>query len=200
MFKGRESIGVRGIRLSSDDEVVSMSIVVHTDYEPEERDRYIRWSNARRRGDELPPAPERLSEMEAQEQAILSITQNGYGKRTSAYEYRITGRGGQGIINIETSKRNGSVIATGPVEDSDEIMLVTDTGRLIRIAVGGISFGGRSTQGVTLFDVEAEERVVSVAWLTDTAETDGEPDDDDDDVDEVQASSDDEASPTPNQE
>jgi len=200
VFKGRESIGVRGIRLSSDDEVVSMSIVVHTDYEPEERDRYIRWSNARRRGDELPPAPERLSEMEAQEQAILSITQNGYGKRTSAYEYRITGRGGQGIINIETSKRNGSVIATGPVEDSDEIMLVTDTGRLIRIAVGGISFGGRSTQGVTLFDVEAEERVVSVAWLTDTAETDGEPDDDDDDVDEVQASSDDEASPTPNQE
>ena len=100
------------------------------------------------------------------EQFILSITENGYGKRTSAYEYRVTGRGGQGIINIEASDRNGPVVASAPVKDDQHVMLVTDTGRLIRTPVHDIRIAGRNTQGVTLFDVEPNERVVSVAWLS----------------------------------
>ena len=174
VFKSRDSIGVRGIRLMGDDELIAMSILRHTDFDSEVRDRYLRWSNARRRlesdsggGDgSLPNPPVEAEEMASAEQFILSITENGYGKRTSAYEYRVTGRGGQGIINIETSDRNGTVVASAPVEELHHIMLVTDTGRLIRTPVHDIRIAGRNTQGVTLFDVEPNERVVSVAWLS----------------------------------
>jgi len=182
VFKGRGSVGVRGIRLGGGDEVVSLSILEHTDYDVDERDRYMRWSNARRRGEQPPAAPERVEEMAAAEQYVLSVTENGYGKRTSAYEYRIVGRGGQGIINIITSRRNGPVVVSGPAEDEDQLMLVTDTGRLIRISVAEISFAGRNTQGVTLFDLEGDERVVSVAWLKDAGEDDEGDDDSNADV------------------
>jgi DNA gyrase subunit A len=114
--------------------------------------------------------------MAAAEQFVLSITENGYGKRTSAYEYRVTGRGGQGIINIEASDRNGPVIASAPVEEGHHVMLVTDTGRLIRTPVHDIRIAGRNTQGVTLFDVEPNERVVSVAWLSEQNGGDGDGD------------------------
>lgn len=181
VFKGRDSIGVRGIRLTKDDTVIAMSILRHVDFDPEQRDRYLRWSNAVRRaageenGDGPPPAaPDGVEAMTEQEQFVLTVTENGYGKRTSAYEYRITGRGGQGIINIETSSRNGPVIASGPVEEGDQMMLVTDTGRLIRIPVHDIRIAGRNTQGVTLFDVEKGERVVSVAWLAENGSEDDE--------------------------
>ena len=177
VFKGRDSIGVRGIRLGRDDTVIGMSVLRHTDFEPDERERYVRWSNARRRAASgegadgpLPPEPDRHEEMAAQEQFVLTVTENGFGKRTSAYEYRIVGRGGQGIINIETSSRNGAVVASSPVDDSDQMMLVTDTGRMIRIPVEGIRIAGRSTQGVTLFGVEDRERVVSVAWMAENGE------------------------------
>ena len=174
VFKSRDSIGVRGIRLIGDDELIAMSILRHTDFDSEVRDRYLRWSNARRRlesdsgigGGSAPNPPVAAEEMASAEQFILSITENGYGKRTSAYEYRVTGRGGQGIINIETSDRNGTVVASAPVEEHHHIMLVTDTGRLIRTPVHDIRIAGRNTQGVTLFDVEPNERVVSVAWLS----------------------------------
>ena len=185
VFKGRDSVGVRGIRLNKDDTLIAMSVLRHTDFDQEQRERYVRWANATRRaaGDEaadgpLPPAPDQAEEMAAQEQFVLTVTENGYGKRTSAYEYRIVGRGGQGIINIETSDRNGAVIASGPVEDADQMMLVTDTGRLIRIPVYDIRTAGRSTQGVTLFDVEQGERVVSVAWMSDTGSEDDAGEDD----------------------
>ncbi|MDP6565975.1 MAG: DNA gyrase subunit A [Alphaproteobacteria bacterium] len=176
VFKSRDSVGVRGIRLIADDVVIAMSILRHTDVAVEDRDTYLRWSNARRRaasgedgGEPLPPEPAQAEAMESQEQFILSITENGYGKRSSAYEYRVSGRGGQGIINIETSDRNGPVIASAPVAEGHQIMLVTDTGRLIRTPVHDIRIAGRNTQGVTLFDVEPNERVVSVAWLTEKA-------------------------------
>jgi DNA gyrase subunit A len=181
VFKSRDSVGVRGIRLLGDDELIAMSILRHVDSDSDTRERYLRWSNARRRveadgeaaGEPSADAPPRAEDMARTEQFVLSITENGYGKRTSAYEYRITGRGGQGIINIETSDRNGQVVASAPVGEDHHIMLVTDTGRLIRIPVHDIRIAGRNTQGVTLFDVEPNERVVSVAWLSEQASGDG---------------------------
>ncbi len=185
VFKSRDSVGVRGIRLVGDDELIAMSIVRHAEFDSDTRDRYLRWSNARRRAEgegdgngdaPLPSAPSQAEEMAAVEQFVLSITENGYGKRTSAYEYRVTGRGGQGIINIEASDRNGPVIASAPVEEGHHVMLVTDTGRLIRTPVHDIRIAGRNTQGVTLFDVEPNERVVSVAWLSEQNGGDGDGD------------------------
>jgi DNA gyrase subunit A len=115
----------------------------------------------------------RLADLDAHQQLILSVTANGYGKRTSAYEYRVTNRGGQGIINIETSKRNGPVVAAFPVADDDQVMLVTDRGQVIRIPVNNIRIAGRNTQGVTLFDVAEDEHVVAVARLVGAAEANG---------------------------
>ncbi|MDH5189569.1 MAG: DNA gyrase subunit A, partial [Rhodospirillaceae bacterium] len=138
VFSGRTSTGVRGIKLKDKDEVISMSIVRHVDFETEERDSYLKVQSARRRmargesDDELVTDPtklgltvERFAEMENMEEFILTITVNGYGKRTSAYEYRIAGRGGQGITNIETSKRNGNVIASFSVANADHLVMVT---------------------------------------------------------------------------
>ena len=167
---------MRGIKLADGDEVISMSILRHHEIETDERDAYLRVMNARRRDEAVEPegiTPERIAELEAEEQFILSVTANGYGKRTSAYEYRIAGRGGQGIINIDTSDRNGAVVASFPVEDSDEIMLTSDGGQLIRLAVNGIRIAGRSTQGVTLFKVSEGETVVSVARVAEVEDEDG---------------------------
>ena len=181
VFAGRTSTGVRGIKLTGEDAIVSMSILRHSEIDTEARDAYIRVANARRRAEgangngehEAPPAvdlsPERLAEFEAAEQFILSVTENGYGKRTSAYEYRITNRGGQGIANIETSDRNGLVVASFPVDQPDQIMLVTDAGQVIRCPVDDIRIAGRRTQGVRLFNTAEDERVVSVARLDEGA-------------------------------
>jgi DNA gyrase subunit A len=111
-----------------------------------------------------------MTDMEKNEEFLLSVTENGYGKRTSAYEYRITSRGGSGVVNIETSARNGRVVATFPIGDDDQIMLVTDGGKLIRMPVTDIRIAGRSTQGVTLFKTAEGERVVSVARLGEAEE------------------------------
>jgi len=183
VFKGRDSKGVRGIRLAKDDEVISMSILRHVDADPAERTEYVKQANAIRRatngGDEPEPVePEeagneggaeltsaRYAELGAHEQFILTISENGYGKRSSAYEYRVSGRGGKGIIAMVVNKRNGKLVASFPVEDSDQIMLVTDGGQLIRIPIDDISIVGRSTQGVTVFDTAEGERVVSVEHI-----------------------------------
>ncbi len=174
LFKGRSSSGVRGMKLAGDDEVISMSILRHVALEVEERDAYIRWANRQRRaeedednGDVAEFDPERAAALAETEEFILAITENGYGKRTSAYEYRTTKRGGNGIINIETSKRNGTVVNAFPVATSDQIMLITNGGRLIRVGIEDIRIAGRNTQGVTLFKTDEDERVVSVAWLPD---------------------------------
>jgi len=174
LFKGRNSDGVRGIRLGEGDEVVSMSILKNVAASTGERSAYLKYAAAKRRGD-MPVLPEGMTEekitfLEENEQFILSITVNGYGKRTSAYEYRVTGRGGQGIINIETSERNGPVIAAFPINDMDQLMMVTDQGRLIRVPVSDVRVAGRNTQGVTLFKVGDNEQIVSVERLEDTDE------------------------------
>src|SRR5262249_36745563 len=121
-------------------------------------------------GEETTVSPERYAELGGREQFVLSVTQNGYGKRTSAYEYRITGRGRQGIFAVMTSERNGDVVAGFPVEDTDQIMLVTNQGQTIRVPVDGIRVAGRNTQGVTLFRTNADERVVGVERVAEGAE------------------------------
>ena len=113
---------------------------------------------------------ERYVEMSAQEQVVLTVSVNGYGKRTSSYEYRTTGRGGKGIVAMSVNNRNGMLVASFPVEDSDQIMLVTDKGQLIRCPVEGIRIAGRSTQGVIVFDTAEDEHVVSVEHIGEEAE------------------------------
>ncbi len=185
LFSSRNSTGVRGIRLAEGDEVISLSVLHHMDTETAEREAYLRYASAQRRaageeedGEPLEAAepPARLEEMRANEEFILTVTSNGYGKRSSAYEYRITGRGGQGIANIERTERNGDVVASFPVSDADQIMLVTDGGQLIRCPVHDIRIAGRKTQGVVLFKVAEGERVASVAHLAEEEqEREGDP-------------------------
>ncbi len=167
VFKGRTATGVRGMRLAAGDRVISLSILNGQDLTTEERDAYLRsapWKGEDAAPPELPP--ERMAELAAAEQFILTVTANGYGKRSSSYEYRTTGRGGQGIVNIVTSKRNGPVVASRPVADGDQIMLLTNSGKIIRIGVEDIRIAGRNTQGVTLFRVQEGEEVVSVARIS----------------------------------
>ena len=186
VFSGRTSTGVRGIRLAKGDRIVSMTILRHTDIDTASRDAYIRHANARRRteGDGGVPenglSPETIARFADAEEFILSITENGYGKRTSSFQYRTTGRGGQGIVNIETSLRNGPVVATFPVEAADEIMLVSGAGTLIRSPVADIRIAGRNTQGVKLFNTAEGERVVSAARFAKEFDEIGNGDGDDD--------------------
>ncbi|HEX2656381.1 MAG TPA: DNA gyrase subunit A [Xanthobacteraceae bacterium] len=183
VFKGRDSMGVRGIALGEGDSVISLSILRHVDASAEERAAYLRRASAVRRGnngdavedvstdnEEATGAIElgerRYVELSAQEQFVLTVSENGYGKRTSSYEYRTTGRGGKGIVAMAVTGRNGNIIASFSIEESDHIMLVTNGGQLIRCPVDGIRIAGRSTQGVIVFDTAEGERVVSVERLS----------------------------------
>lgn len=183
MFVGRNSTGVRGIKLADGDEVISMSVLNHSDATSEERDEYLRISSALKRaeserGSEDAPltpqeagiemsvlSPEKYQAMAEKEQFILSVTSTGYGKRSSSYEYRVTGRGGQGIANMEMSARNKEVVSSFPIADDNQIMMITDSGKLIRMPVKDIRIAGRKTQGVILFRMAEDEKVVSVTWL-----------------------------------
>jgi len=168
-FQSRTSTGVRGIRLLGDDQVISMSILRRAGTTQEEREAYLRCPPWRDRDDvECSLPPDRYAEMAEKEQFILTITENGYGKRSSAYEYRRTNRGGQGITNIDTSERNGRVVASFPARQGEQLMLVTDQGKMIRTTVGDIRIMGRNTQGVTIFRVAENEHVVSVAKIDET--------------------------------
>jgi DNA gyrase subunit A len=183
VFAGRTSTGVRGIRLDDDDEVISMAILNGVEATTEEARGYLKHAAAMRRAageegddasdDEAPaPAlsPERIAQLGAAEQFILTVTDKGYGKRSSSFEYRISGRGGKGIIAIVVNNRNGRVGASFPVEDTDQIMLVTNGGQLIRTPVKGIRVAGRNTQGVTIFRTGEGEKVVSVERVGDVGE------------------------------
>ena len=190
VFSGRTSTGVRGIRLLDGQKIVSMTMLTHIEQGTDVRDAYLRMSKARRRqeGDEdtigmedvisseadesdnITLSDEQFEKLASSEEFILTVTENGYGKRTSAFEYRTTKRGGQGVVNITTAGRNGAVVASFPVEDSDQMMLVTNGGKIIRSPVADIRIAGRSTQGVTLFDTADDEKVVSVAHLKETEE------------------------------
>uniref|UniRef100_E6VK85 DNA gyrase subunit A n=1 Tax=Rhodopseudomonas palustris (strain DX-1) TaxID=652103 RepID=E6VK85_RHOPX len=192
VFSGRTSMGVRGIALSSGDKVISLSILRHFEATPAERSTYLKQSGAIRRaatGEESEPietpeveaeegdtsaalSQERYAEMSASEQFVLTISENGYGKRTSSFEYRTTGRGGKGIVAMSVNGRNGKLVASFPVEDSDQIMLVTDNGQLIRCPVEGIRVAGRSTQGVIVFNTADDEKVVSVERIPETDDGD----------------------------
>lgn len=180
VFKSRTSDGVRGMRLSGGDEVVSMSILHGIDCTAEERAAYVKYAAAKRRSDdeavaddavdenvaEVTLSPERIAEMEAAEEFILTVTENGYGKRSSAYEYRTIGRGGSGITNIITSARNGKVVASQPVaQTGGQIMLMTDRATVIRTRIDDIRIAGRNTQGVTILKTASGEKVVSVVTL-----------------------------------
>jgi DNA gyrase subunit A len=197
VFKGRLSAGVRGIKLAKGDEVISMAILGHVEADAGERAAYVRQANMVRRGGadyepDIEPesegaetvilSPERYAELSAHEEFVLTISENGYGKRSSAYEYRVSGRGGKGIIGMIVNKRNGKLVASFPAEARDQVILVTDRGQLIRIPVDGISIVGRSTQGVIVFDTAQGERVVSVEHIPDengngAVDEGGEPDD-----------------------
>jgi DNA gyrase subunit A len=183
VFSGRTSTGVRGIKLDKDDRLISMAILRHVDASPAERAEYVRQANAIRRAatgepdvpeEELADSevteraeltPERYAELGAYEQFILTISENGYGKRSSAYEYRVSGRGGKGIIAMTVNERNGPLVASFPIEEGGQIMLVTDAGKLIRVRVEQISIIGRSTQGVTIFNTAEGERVMYVEGI-----------------------------------
>ncbi len=181
VFVGRNSTGVRGIKLADNDEVISMSILKHIKVPTEEREEYLRLSSALKKV-EVPQGTEfdeetafnglepkisyqQFKEMRENEEFILTVTVTGYGKRSSAYEYRITARGGQGVANMEMSERNKEVVSSFPVKDNHQIMMVTDGGKLIRMPVEDIRIAGRKTQGVILFRTAENENVVSVTWL-----------------------------------
>ena len=169
-FQSRASMGVRGVRLLGDDQVISMSILRRVGTTPEEREAYLRCPAWREKDEECSLPPERYAELVEGEQFLLTVTENGYGKRSSTYEYRRTNRGGQGIINIVTSERNGGVVASFPVKPGQSLMLVTDQGKMIRTTVGDIRIAGRNTQGVTIFNVANNEKVVSVAKVDESEE------------------------------
>jgi len=185
-FQSRTSTGVRGVRLQAGDEVISMSILHRVGTSQEEREAYLRfapWKGEKEGACSL--SQERIAELADKEQFILTITENGYGKRSSAYEYRRTNRGGQGITNIDTSERNGRVIASFPALKGEQLMLVTDQRKMIRTSVADIRIAGRSTMGVTIFRVAENEHVVSVAKI------------DESDEEEIEIEGGDEISPVP---
>ncbi|WP_424982440.1 DNA gyrase subunit A [Maritalea sp. S77] len=192
VFTSRNSVGVRGIRLADGDEVIAMSIIRHLDASPEERAAYLKLrrlmdGDAEESVDldeelsvgDVEMSSERYAEMSAAEQFILAISENGYGKRTSSYEYRKTGRGGKGITAMAMSERNGQIVASFPIENDDQIMLVTNGGKLIRVPVDGIRIAGRATQGVTVLSTAKDEKVVSVERISEP-----EPDEDGEEGDE----------------
>ncbi|MBE9603514.1 DNA gyrase subunit A [Acetobacteraceae bacterium H6797] len=188
VFASRDSSGVRGVRLGSDDAVIALSVLRHVDASPEERAAYLRMATQKRRqqGEEIEGeaeavaddaaeegaeegsageeaiSTERFAEMEASEEILLTVTNGGFGKRSSAYEYRVTGRGGQGITNITLSEKTGTaVVATFAVRQGDDVMLITDTGRLIRTPADQVRITGRSARGVTLLRLDENEHVTS---------------------------------------
>lgn len=199
VIKSRTSDGVRGMNLSKNDEVVSMSVLSGHEYPIEIRDQYlsipyqsrIKLKNATEIDvvteiqdlknedgtDKITMDRKTILEMANYEELVLAVTENGFGKRTSAYEYRITGRGGKGVININTSDRNGNVIATFIAPNNDDIMLITKAGKIIRCGASGISVFGRSAQGVKIFDISKDDFVVSVARIANFGGNDEQPDD-----------------------
>ena len=194
VFAGRSSMGVRGIALAEGDKVISMTILRHVDATADERAAYLKRASAVRRGldtegedaageaeeaqeagvnDAIELGEQRYVEMSEAEQFVLTISERGYGKRTSSYEYRTTGRGGKGIVAMSVTAKTGRLVASFPVDHDDQLMLVTNGGQLIRTRVEGIRIVGRSTQGVIVFDTAEDERVVSVERLSEEGEVNG---------------------------
>ena len=196
LFKGRDSTGVRGVKMADGDEVISMAILDHVDATAAERSAYIKQASALRRSDdaedgeagvapdadaeegadaELTLSPERFAEMQAKEQFVLTVSEKGFGKRSSSYEFRTSGRGGKGIVAMVVNERNGRLIASFPISEGDQIMLVTNGGQLIRCPVRDVRVAGRNTQGVRIFKTDKDEKVVSVERVSEeVGEVEGE--------------------------
>jgi DNA gyrase subunit A len=189
VFASRNSVGVRGINLASNDRIISMAIVAHVEAEPWERSAYLKRAISERRqsnggevedialvGEEVPDerelSDERYAELKSREQFVLTVSEYGYGKRSSSYDFRVIGRGGKGIRATDVSKVGeiGQLIAAFPVEDGDQIMLVTDAGQLIRTPVSQIRLASRATKGVTIFNTGGEQKVVSVELISEPEE------------------------------
>lgn len=174
VFSSRNSTGVRAIKLIGDDEVISMAVLNNGTSTVEEREEYIKYSNWFRRSseeiivDQPMDVPAKFDEMKEVEQMLITITEKGLAKRTSSFEYRTSGRGVQGVKNIDMSSKTGKVVAVFPIEENDEVMLVTDSGKLIRCPVDKVRVTGRAAQGVILFRVEKDEKVVSAVRLVDS--------------------------------
>jgi DNA gyrase subunit A len=193
VFKGRASTGVRGIRLSEGDEMVSVALLAGNDVSVAEARAYLRQASAARKAQGETPAedmdaaaeespeeseepveeavlsPERYAELGAREQFVLAVSEQGFGKRTSSYEYRTMGRGAQGVAAISMKGRNSALVAAFPAEESDHLMLITNQGKTIRLPVAAISIQRRTAQGVTLFRFEEGERVVSVERIAESS-------------------------------
>jgi DNA gyrase subunit A len=193
VFKGRQSTGVRGIKLAEEDEVVSVALLSHNDATVAEARAYLRQASAARKAqgetagddaeitsddateetedgtEEAVLSPERYAELGAREQFVLAVSEQGFGKRTSSYEYRTMGRGAQGVAAMSMKAKNSALVAAFPVEESDHLMLITNQGKTIRVPVAGISIQRRTAQGVTLFRLEEGERVVSVERIADSS-------------------------------
>ncbi len=193
VFKGRDSTGVRGVRLNGDDSVISMAILRRVDATPAERAAYLKEASrlraaqsgeaedaetaapeedAEEGAEAATLTPERIAELAAAEEFILTVADTGFGKRTSSYDYRRTGRGGQGIVAIDLSKRGGKLVASFPIQATDGILLVTEGGQLIRTNVTTVRIASRNTQGVTIFRTSEGQRVVSVERLAESSEDD----------------------------
>lgn len=185
IFESRASTGVRGMKLADGDSVISLSVLKHVKADIDKRDAYLKEASARRRmagGEDetseiegnttVTLSADEFAKMAAEEEFVLTLTDKGYGKRSSAYEYRITSRGTQGVTNIKTDedKRKASVVASMPVKAEDHLMLVTDAGKLIRMKVSDIRIAGRSTMGVILFRLDKNEKVVSATCVSDIGE------------------------------
>jgi DNA gyrase subunit A len=189
VFKGRDSTGVRGIKLAEGDEVVSLSLLHHSDASTEEARAYLKQSAAARRAalgedavddggaddgdegtEEATLTSERYASLGASEQFVLAISAEGFGKRSSSFEYRVTGRGGSGIVALDMGKKNTAVVAGFPVEESDDLMLISDKGQTIRVPVASISIQRRGSGGVTVFRVDEGERVVAVERIEEVSE------------------------------
>ncbi len=169
-FQSRTSTGVRGIALKGDDEVISLSVLRGFEASTEERDQYLKAAPWKDNENEPDLSAERMAEFSEMEDFILTVCANGYGKRSSAYEYRQSGRGGQGILNIDNIKRNGTVVASFRATDDEQVMLVTDQAKLIRMKVADMRVIGRNSSGVRLFDVADGEKVVGAAKIDEEEE------------------------------
>ena len=191
LFKGRDSDGVRGIRLDEGDRVISMAILKHVDATAADRQAYLKHATALRRAQNADEAegsvaveaddeeagvaavdltPERIADLAGREEFVLTVSERGFGKRSSSYEYRTSGRGGKGIVAMVVNERNGPLVASFPISETDQIMLVTDAGQLIRCPVHDVRIAGRNTQGVRVFKTDSAEKVVSVERVSDVGE------------------------------
>lgn len=184
VFQSRNSTGIKGIKVENGDKVISMSIINHVDVDQDSRAAYLKLSRALRHtefedleGEEVLETTKTLSEdefkaLESKEQFILTVSETGFGKRTSSYEYRTTHRGGSGIANIKIADKTKAIVSSFPVLDTDNILMVTDGGKMIRLGVDKIRIAGRQTMGVTLFKTAEDEKVVSAAIIAENDDED----------------------------